>query len=309
MAFYVENNRESLTALVSGFARGYHAMHSNNPIFNDIIAHSLLTEEEKRLIAANWANACPFFDKEKNETFKNNDEKLAWVMNTQCIPQLVSRARYAEDRLLSAIQRGVKQYVILGAGLDTFALRQKNLPKDFIIYEIDHPFTQAFKIKRIQEIGIKIPDNLKFVPVDLTKNTLRNELKEVGFNEKMLSFFSLLGVVMYLDKKDFFNLLALVSNMSPNGSSFIFDYLDDTAFNHQLASKKMIQMRQIAAQTGEPIITGFDPFQLDIEIQDYHMLLYENLSPANIEELYFKNREDDLHAFDHFHFAYLVNNK
>ena len=305
----MENNRESLTALVSGFARGYHVMHSNNPIFNDRIAHSFLTEEEKSLIAANWANACSFFDKEKSETFQKNDEKLEWVMNTQCIPQLVSRARYTEDMLLLAIERGVKQYVILGAGLDTFALRQKNLPNDFTIYEIDHPFTQAFKIKRIQEMGIKIPNNLKFVPADLTKQTLRSELEKVGFDEKKLSFFSLLGVVMYLNKKDFFNLLSLVSEISPNGSSFIFDYLDNTAFNHQLASKRIIQMRQITAQTGEPIITGFDPLELDAELQDFHMLLYENLSPANIEELYFKNREDGLHAFDHFHFAYLVNNK
>lgn len=305
----MENNKASLTALVSGFARGYHAVHSKDPIFNDTVVYSLLKEEEKRSIATNWANACSFFNKDKRKTFKNMNEKLEWVMNTQCVPQLVSRAKYVEEQLLLAIQRGVKQYMILGAGLDTFAWRQENLPEDFMIFEVDHPSTQALKRNRIQEMGLKIPNNVKFVPVDFTKDSLHDELKKVGFNKQKLSFFSLLGVVMYLDKKVFYHLLSLVSDMSPNGSSFIFDYLDDTTFNDDIASSKMIQMRQITAQAGEAIISGFDPFELDIELQNYKMLIYENLSPENIEELYFKNREDELHAFDHFHFVHLVVNK
>jgi methyltransferase (TIGR00027 family) len=305
----VENNKGSLTALVSCFARSYHALNSSQPIFYDYVADSLLQEEEKKLISANWANALSFFDKEKSEAFKNQAEKLEWVMNRQCIPQLVSRARYNEDGLSAAIGRGFKQYVILGAGLDTFALRQENLPPDFIIYEVDHPATQAFKINRLQEMGIKIPDNLRFVPVDFTKDSLQSALKSKGFDETMYSYFSLLGVVMYLNKKDFYGLLTLVSDMSPNGSSLIFDYLDDTAFNDQLASKRLIQMRQITAHAGEPMITGFDPFELDIELEDCNMLVAENLSPENIEEFYFSSREDELHAFDHFHFAHLVVHK
>ncbi|MFK9092682.1 class I SAM-dependent methyltransferase [Bacillus salipaludis] len=303
----METNKESLTALVSCFARGYHAMNSHQPIFNDRIAHSLLRDEEKQLISTNWANAIAFFDPEKNESFKTFDEKLEWVMNNQTIPQLVSRARYAEDGLMSAIERGVKQYVILGAGLDTFALRQKNLPEDFIIYEVDHPATQAFKRNRLQEMGFDIPANVKFVPVDFKQDSLPDELKKGGYDSRKYAYFSLLGVVMYLEKADFFNLLSSISDMSMNGSSFVFDYLDDTAFNDGKASKKLIQMRQITAMTGEPMVTGFDPFEFDRELQACNMLLYENLSPANIEELYFEN--SDLHAFDHFHFAHLVVHK
>jgi len=305
----LETRKESLTALVSCFARGYHASTSKDPIFNDFIAHSLLKEDEKQLIATNWANAIGFFDQEKSRILETFDEKLKWVMNNQTIPQLVSRARYAEDGLRSAIERGFKQYVILGAGFDTFALRQEKLPEDFLIYEVDHPATQAFKINRLQESGIDIPKNVRFVPVDFKSDSLRTELKKSGFDEQEYTYFSLLGVVMYLAKKDFYQLLSSVAEMSANGSSFIFDYLDDTAFNERLASKKLIQMRQITAQTGEPMITGFDPFELDLELQDCQMLLYENLSPANIEEIYFKESEDGLHAFDHFHFAHLVVSK
>ncbi|MFB5197962.1 class I SAM-dependent methyltransferase [Neobacillus sp. KR4-4] len=305
----MQTRKESLTAIVSCFARGYHASTSIDPIFNDFIAHSLLNEEEKQLIATNWANAIAFFDQEKSETLETFDEKLMWVMNNQTIPQLVSRARYAEDGLRSAIERGFKQYVILGAGFDTFALRQEKLPEDFIIYEVDHPATQAFKINRLQEIGIDIPKNVRFVPVDFKSDSLRAELKKSGFDEQQYTYFSLLGVVMYLAKKEFYQLLSSVAEMSADGSSFIFDYLDDTAFNERLASKKLTQMRQITAQTGEPMITGYDPFELDLELQDCQMLLYENLSPANIEEMYFKGREDGLHAFEHFHFAHLVVSK
>ncbi|QCJ40656.1 class I SAM-dependent methyltransferase [Bacillus sp. S3] len=302
----MEANKESLTALVSCYARGYHASNSTRPIFNDQFAYLLLRDEEKRLISINWAKAIAFFDPEKSELFKTFAEKLEWVMNNQTIPQLVSRARYAEDGLRSAIERGVRQYVILGAGLDTFALRQKHIPKDFIIYEVDHPATQAFKINRLQEMGYDIPANVKFVPVDFKQDSLADELKKSGYDSQKIAYFSLLGVAMYLEKVDFFKLLTDISEISLNGSSFVFDYLDDIAFNDKRASKKLIQMRQITAMSGEAMVTGFDPFELDRELQDCHMLLYENLSPANIEELYFADREDGLHAFDHFHFAHLV---
>lgn len=298
-----------MTALVSCFARSYHADNSDHPVFNDSMASQLLKEEEKSLIAEIWAKAIYFFNPEKGESLKSEKEKLDWVMNTQCIPQLVSRSQYCEEQLKAAIQRGVRQCVILGAGLDTFAIREKGLPLNFMIFEVDHPLTQAFKVTRLQERGISIPDYVKFVPVDFTKDSLITELKKMDFDEEKLSFFSLLGVSMYLSKEDLFKLLTLVSEISPKGSSIIFDYLDDAALNDVLASKKMKQMRQITAQTGEHIKSGFDPLYLDLEIQDTGMLLYENLSPDDIEKKYFAKRKDDLHAFDHFHFAHLVNEK
>lgn len=210
---------------------------------------------------------------------------------------------------MAAVERGARQYVILGAGLDTFALREKNLPEDFVIYEVDHPATQSFKINRLREMGIEIPGHVRFVPVDFTSDSLRTALNNSGFDEQKITYFSLLGVVMYLEKKDFYRLLSTISSIAVNGSSFVFDYLDDTSFIDELASKKMLQMRQITARTGEPMMTGFDPFELDRELQDCNMLVYENLSPANIEELYFFGREDGLHAFDHFHFAHLAVHK
>ncbi|MEH6942209.1 class I SAM-dependent methyltransferase [Bacillus sp. JJ722] len=304
----MENKKESLTALVSSFARGYHATHSTNPVFNDTLAYSLIKDDEQKLIAINWANAYEFFHPNP-DTQLTKTEKLSWVMNTQCIPQLVSRARYAEDQLSAAIQRGIKQYVILGAGLDTFAYRQSDLPKDFTIYEVDHPTTQIFKQRRLKEMGISIPENTKFIPVDFNTHLLQQELLKNGFNNHEYSYFSILGVVMYLNKADFFRMLSAISVIAPNGSSVVFDYLDDNALLDKYASDKMIKMRQITAATGEQIVTSFDPLTLDLELQDYHMLLFENLSPEQINEMYFTNRDDDIQAFEHFHFAHLTVNK
>lgn len=155
-------------------------------------------------------------------------------------------------------------------------------------------------------MGISIPKNVKYVPVDFTTQSLQQELLKNGLNDNKFSYFSILGVVMYLTKSDFFRMLTAIAAAAPNGSSVVFDYLDDKALQNEYASDKMIKMRQITAATGEQIVTSFDPLTLDIELQDYQMLLYENLSPEQIEEMYFSNRDGGMHAFDHFHFAHLA---
>lgn len=305
----MKNNKGSLAALVNCFVRGYHTLYSNHPIFDDHIANNFLKEEEKTMIANVWSDSVSFFDPEKSNLFKNDNDRLKWIMNIQCIPVIVTREKYTEDSLALAIQKGVKQYVILGAGFDTFAFRQISLPEDFIIYEVDYPLIQALKLNRMEELNMKIPKHLKFISADFTTDSLRTGLKKQGFDEQKLSFFSLLGNSMYFGKGDFFKLLSFVANITPNGSSFIFDYLEERALDTEVASKRITQIRDIIAKSGELIITGFDPLNLDIELQKYNMLVYENLSPENIEERYFNNREDGLHALDHVHFAHLKVNK
>ncbi|MFS0782674.1 class I SAM-dependent methyltransferase [Bacillus sp. 1P06AnD] len=302
----MELNRGIMTALVSCYARGFHAARHSMPIFNDDIAFSILTKEEKEAIGQNWANAIQFYSPEKNKTLSGQDQKLEWVMNTQCIPQTVSRAKYTEDQLSLAIQRGVKQYVILGAGFDTYVFRQKDLPDDFIVFEIDHPSAQAYKLKRMKEMGLKKPAHVNYMAADFTAGPLSETLMKAGFNSDVPSFFSMLGVSMYLEKKVLLALLSQISGVSCRGSSFVFDYLDVDAFNDEIASDKLIKMRQIAAAAGEPMVTGFDPLLLDSEVQNSSMLVYENVSPEMIEEQYFQDGEGGLYAFPHFHFGHLA---
>ncbi|WP_148335287.1 MULTISPECIES: class I SAM-dependent methyltransferase [Bacillus] len=303
------DNKNSLTALISCYARGFHTTYSKNPIFYDKMAFSFISEDEKRMIEENWTNAIQFFNSHKETELYTSNDKLEWVMNTQCVPQVVSRARYEEEALEAAIERGLKQYILLGAGFDTFSYRQKNIPKDFMIYEVDHPSTQAAKINRLNYARLTIPSNVKYISVDFNKDDLYVELQKNGYDKHKYSFFSCLGVSMYLNKQKLLTLLKHISEITPNGSSFILDYLDNTALDDNLASEKLVKMKHLATQTGEPIITSFDPLLLDLELQNTEMLVYENLSPDQIEERYFQNRQDELHAYSHFHFAHLAVHK
>jgi methyltransferase (TIGR00027 family) len=100
------------------------------------------------------------------------------------------RSRYAEDQLTSAIARGVRQYVVLGAGLDTYAYRAA---PEVRVFEVDHPATQAWKRSRLEDAGIAIPDSMRFVPVDFERQNLADELAQAGFNMDQPAFFSWLG--------------------------------------------------------------------------------------------------------------------
>ena len=108
---------------------------------------------------------------------------------------LLSRARYTEDTLEKAIRQGVKQYIILGAGMDTFAFRRPDLMERLEVFEIDHPATQEFKLHRLAELGWKHPAKLHFIPIDFTKESLVTALtRSSSYDPKVKSLFSWLGV-------------------------------------------------------------------------------------------------------------------
>jgi methyltransferase (TIGR00027 family) len=112
---------------------------------------------------------------------------------------MVARSRYAEDQLAKAVEQDVAQYVVLGAGLDTFACRNPD-STNLRVFEVDHPATQAWKLERLQAAGIAIPQSLKFVPVDFERQTLAAGLEQGGFDSGSPAFFSWLGVTPYLTR-------------------------------------------------------------------------------------------------------------
>src|SRR5579864_4150569 len=109
---------------------------------------------------------------------------------------IVARSRYAEDQLAEAVARGTRQYVVLGAGLDTFACR--NPFAGLRVFEVDHPATQSWKRKQLESVGIPVPTSLTFVPIDFEKQTLAQALEPAGFKADQPAFFSWLGVTPYL---------------------------------------------------------------------------------------------------------------
>jgi methyltransferase (TIGR00027 family) len=134
---------------------------------------------------------------------------------------MAARSRYVEDRLAEAVASGVTQYVVLGAGLDTFAYR--NSFTSLQVFEVDFPATQAWKHEMLQAAGIELPENLTFVPLDFEHKALAAALAEAGFNGHQAAFFGWLGVVPYLTLDAFRATLRTVAAL-PAGSAVSLDY-------------------------------------------------------------------------------------
>jgi methyltransferase (TIGR00027 family) len=302
----LEKNKVSLTALLTAYARAYHAVHDDPKIFDDFLAYQFFTEEERTNFEQNLADSLKFFDPERAASCPSQASALAWYMRIQGAPTTLSRSRYTENSLEAAFRQGVRQYVILGAGMDTFAFRRPDLASQLKVFEIDHPLTQAFKLSRLKELGWEIPAQLHFIPVDLTKITLANALRQSPYDPRKSSFFSWLGVTIYLTRAEVFNTLRTIAGIAPAGSAIIFDYLDTDAFIPGKASKQVQLMREIVRKVGEPLKGGFNPAALAADLAGTGLLLHENLSPSDIEERYFQGRTDGYHAFEHIHFAHAV---
>ena len=134
---------------------------------------------------------------------------------------VVVRSRIAEDEIARAADRGVTQYVVLGAGLDTFAYR--NPHASVRVFEVDQPSTQRLKHERLATAGIAVPDNLTWVPFDFTRQTLPDALAAAGFDRTKPAVFAWLGVVMYLERLDAIETLRYISTL-PTGTAVVFDY-------------------------------------------------------------------------------------
>jgi methyltransferase (TIGR00027 family) len=144
-----------------------------------------------------------------------------------------ARSRIAEDALTEAVQKGIWQVVILGAGFDTLALRHSNLASDLCIYEVDHPATQALKLQRLAEAQIALPSSLTFVPVDFEQENFGEKLTAAGFQPTAPAFFTWLGVVPYLTQHAISETLGYVATIA--NSEIAFDYLEPPeAFSEEL---------------------------------------------------------------------------
>jgi methyltransferase (TIGR00027 family) len=231
---------------------------------------------------------------------------LAWVMQIQNGPITLARSRYTEDSLEDAIRKGVRQYVILGAGFDTFVYRRPDLTGRLQVFELDHPATQALKRERVSILGWGHPANLHSVSIDFTRESLTDALRRSSYDPNQLSFFSWLGVSFYLTHTVVFNTLQSMASIATRGSTLVFDYMDAEAFIPEKAGKRVQTMQWIAEQVGEPMKAGFDSLALAANVRRLGLRLEENLDPAAIEARYFQDRADRYHAFEHVHIARAV---
>jgi len=303
----MQDGEYSKTAMGTAFMRAYHAAHARPPVFDDFLAQRLLTAAERLASEERHLRAFHLFNPAEAALCPDRAGALAcWMQNAGAPAIVLARARYAEDHLEQAVRQGLKQYVILGAGMDTFALRRPDLLEQLQVFEVDHPATQAHKRQRLREVGLESPPHLHFLPVDFSRENLAAALKRSAYDPQAPTFFSCLGVTYYLPRDAVSATWRALTAAAPPGSAVIFDYLDTDAFVPGRVSRRVEVMMEIVKRIGEPMVTGFAPATLAADLARLGLRLQENLSPAAIQDRFFQGRTDGYHACEHAHFACAV---
>lgn len=206
---------------------------------------------------------------------------------------LVVRSRVAEDELARAFNSGVRQYVILGAGLDTFAYRNPFGDEGLRVFEVDHPSTQASKQLALKGGGIDTPESLTFVPVDFEQSTLAKGLEEAEFRSDDPAFFSWMGVSMYLTPEAFLEGLSYVA-ARPKPSAVVFDYRVTPSSLNPVERVLNEELGKKIAEQGEPWIADYLPEDLRARVLALGFSQVEDLGPDELNPRYFARRKDGL---------------
>jgi len=267
----MERPAASRTALATSLMRAAHTRLDPNPLIDDPWGDRLVPESAKRALAS-------------------SDEMLdEALMRSRSYANVITRTRYAEDALQAAVMRGVRQYVLIGAGFDSFSLRLPEFCADLRIFEIDFPATQELKIERIAACGITLPDTVHFVAADLSQESVAAALARSPFESNRLTFFSWLGVTMYLTREANLATLKSIASCSPSGSEVVFTYLDERLFQAQ--SESFRELEQRVAAMGEPFLSGFDPAELAAILAACGLELVEDLTGSDTAARYDRGAE------------------
>jgi methyltransferase (TIGR00027 family) len=200
---------------------------------------------------------------------------------------IAARSRFAEDSLAAAVARGVRQYVVLGAGLDTFAHRNRFAEQGLRVFEVDHPATQAWKRRRLTDAGLTLPGSLTFAPLDFERQALSEGLAAAGFDAAAPAFFSWLGVVLYLTREAVLETLGYVARL-PDGGEVVFDYGEPlSAYAEGEGRARQLARSEQAASVGEPWITRFMPAELATALRGLGFDELEDLGPAAIARRFY----------------------
>lgn len=298
----------SMTALVSAFARAYHAESDGVKIFDDTLARQLLTKAEYDGISFNMSENITVFEPGFAGT---REEALRLIVDRQLSPTPLGRSAFAEDALEAAVALGAKQCLLFAAGYDTFAYRQPEWSKDLAIFEIDHPATAADKQQRLLTLERNTPANLLALAADFNEADWSQVLLECPvFDRNKLSFGSLLGISYYLTPERFKSLLESIASIMPSGSSLVFDYPDEHTLTEAAGPRARRQVL-MAAHAGEPFLASYSYTKLERLLEETGWLIYRHLVPDEITNELFGNYnrshpEHPITAFDNVNYCLAV---
>lgn len=264
----METGRASKTALGVAVRRAAHQLMDLPPVLDDPIGVRLVGNGFPRLM-----------------------ERAMHPVGRDFRAFMAARSRYVEDQLADAVANGVTQYVVLGAGLDTYAYR--NPFASLRVFEVDFPATQEWKRQMLAGAGIAVPSELVFVPLDFEHQTLAEGLARAGLDGGKAAFFGWLGVVPYLTLEAFRATLEVIARM-PAGSAVSFDYAMSRETLSALGQKAFDALSERVAAAGEPFRLFFKPEELESESRRAGFQRVEQVGTEQINEMYFKERADGL---------------
>jgi methyltransferase (TIGR00027 family) len=275
----------SRTALATSLMRALHSRRDPSPLLDDPWGDRLVPESERdrfcqRILARMDSDAQAAALRSPGSILDD------FFLTNVAYPGVVIRSRYTEDALREATKRGTRQYVLIGAGFDSFALRRPAFSEALEIFEIDHPATQAFKIERIRDCGISLPSSVHFVSADLATEDLAAALARSSFRKAEPAFFSWLGVTVYLTPEANLATLRAVANLGAPGSELVFTYVDQIEFDSDGSRSPGHANARAAAMMGEPYLSGFDPKEIANDLMHVGLELIEDLDGPKMSERY-----------------------
>jgi methyltransferase (TIGR00027 family) len=277
----------SLTALGTALMRAVHSRLDPSPVLDDTWGEVLVKNDERDAILS---LALSSLEEDARLALLGSvppDMVLPTVLRrSPGYGMVVLRSRYAEDALATAVTEGVRQYVLVGAGMDSFSVRRPPWASAVQIFEVDLPATQDLKRRRMKEAGALAPTGLTFVATDLADEPLDVALRRNGFDAEAPSFFSWLGVTSYLAREANLRTLEAMSRCSGSGSQIVFTYIDQGVFETAGESDEMLRAQRSLARSGEPWVSGFHPSELPSLLGDIGFDLLEDLGGRELGERY-----------------------
>jgi methyltransferase (TIGR00027 family) len=270
-------NEKSGTAEGVAFMRYYESQKPENErICNDYMAYNLSAWWVKASAIICSIFTTSFMDRaleKKDEGFYGFIAVRTWLF---------------DDNVLERIKNGARQYVILGAGLDSRAYRFAEKLADVKVFEVDHPPSQATKKKRVEKYLGTMPVHVRYVPIDFTKGRLLQLLKDAGYDPSLKTVFTFEGVTMYLDASSVKETLLFVLNNSGPGSSIMLDYIYKEVLDGKMKSKVISRMNKLKSLLNEPVIFGIGINEAERFIRGVGFDKVVEYSPRRLHEIYMK---------------------
>jgi methyltransferase (TIGR00027 family) len=207
---------------------------------------------------------------------------------------ICTRSRYAEDRLAAG---GFAQYVILGAGLDSFAWRRPDLLRPLRVFEVDHPASQAWKLERVSDLALPLSDSQVFVPVDFEAESPQDALRTAGFDWGVPALFSWTGVAPYLTAQAIASTLRMIAGGAA-GSEVVFSYRSEESVLDEVGREFIRIYAPLAASLGEPLQPGWPVIEIERLISQSGLKVVDHPARADLQERYFADRTDGLRPYN-----------